>query len=146
MQAIRRCSVTEPPETAVVEFTISTTPATEQSTGSEESDGAGRGDAQDENEDVSVDEDADEATILPPAKLRDPIRMFGVLHIPTSLRTAQSEAIKMVDIIPMLASVDAQMKEIEIQIRRARKHRGKADTVEKAQVLVEARTEQVAMT
>jgi hypothetical protein len=136
MQAIRRCSVTEPPETAVVEFTISTTPATEQSTGSEESDGAGRGDAQDENEDVSVDEDADEATILPPAKLRDP----------TSLRTAQSEAIKMVDIIPMLASVDAQMKEIEIQIRRARKHRGKADTVEKAQVLVEARTEQVAMT
>jgi hypothetical protein len=61
---------------------------------------------------------------------RDPIRMFGILT-PQSLRTAQKEAIEMVEgIIPRLVSIDAEMKEVEIQVRRARKFRAKAEAVE----------------
>jgi hypothetical protein len=61
---------------------------------------------------------------------RDPLRMFGILT-PQSLRTAQKEAIEMVEgIIPRLVSIDVQMKEVEIQVRRARKFRGKAEGVE----------------
>jgi coiled-coil domain-containing protein 115 len=61
---------------------------------------------------------------------RDPLRMFGILT-PQSLRMAQKEAIEMVEgIIPKLVSIDAEMKEVEIQVRRARKFRGKAEGVE----------------
>jgi coiled-coil domain-containing protein 115 len=61
---------------------------------------------------------------------RDPLRMFGILT-PQSLRTAQKDAIEMVKvIIPKLVSIDAEMKEVEIQVRRARKFRGKAEGVE----------------
>jgi hypothetical protein len=61
---------------------------------------------------------------------RDPLRMFGILT-PQSLRTAQKGAIEMVEgIIPKLVSIDAEMKEVEIQVRRARKFRGKAQGAE----------------
>jgi hypothetical protein len=61
---------------------------------------------------------------------RDPPRMFGILT-PQSLRTAQKEAVEMVEgIIPRLVSIDAEMREVEIQVRRARKFRGKAEGVE----------------
>lgn len=51
----------------------------------------------------------------------DPLLMFGVLTPPT-LRQAQSSATELVeDIVPRLASVDAEMRELEIEIRRARK-------------------------
>lgn len=64
-------------------------------------------------------------------KPKDPIRMFGILT-PKALRLAQGGAIKMVeDLVPKLASVDAEMKEVEIKIRRARKHRAKAEALEK---------------
>jgi hypothetical protein len=64
-------------------------------------------------------------------KPKDPMRMFGIL-IPQALRLAQAGAIKMVeDLVPKLASVDAEMKEVEIKIRRARKHRAKAEALEK---------------
>lgn len=52
----------------------------------------------------------------------DPLLMFGILT-PPILRQAQSSAIELVEeIIPRLASVDAEMREAEIGIRRARKH------------------------
>ena len=58
---------------------------------------------------------------------RDPILMFG-LFVPPSLRTAQKEAINMLEnIIPQLINIDAEMKTTEISIRRARKHRAKAE-------------------
>jgi hypothetical protein len=61
---------------------------------------------------------------------RDPLRMFGILT-PQSLRTAQKEAIEMVEaIIPRLVSIDAEMREVEIQVRRARKFRVKAEGLE----------------
>jgi len=52
----------------------------------------------------------------------DPIRMFAVLPPPT-LRSAQKDAVNMVSTIPKLVSVDQEMKEIEIRIRRARKYK-----------------------
>ena len=61
----------------------------------------------------------------------DPLQWFGILT-PGSLRHAQSQAIQAVqDVIPRLASVDAEMASIEIQVRRARKKRAKAEAAEK---------------
>jgi hypothetical protein len=63
-------------------------------------------------------------------KPKDPLRMFGILT-PQALRLAQGGAIKMVeDIVPKLVQVDAEMKEVEIKIRRARKFRAKAEAAE----------------
>lgn len=59
-------------------------------------------------------------------KSNDPLRWFGILT-PAPLREAQKEAAKMVeDVIPRLASLDAEMAAIELSVRRARKKRGKA--------------------
>jgi hypothetical protein len=64
-------------------------------------------------------------------KPKDPLRMFGILT-PQALRLAQGGAINMVeDIVPKLVQVDAEMKEVEIKIRRARKFRAKAEAAEK---------------
>jgi hypothetical protein len=61
---------------------------------------------------------------------KDPLRMFGLLT-PPALRQAQSESIKFVeDVIPRLVSIDNEMKEMEIRIRRARKYKGKAEAKE----------------
>ncbi|KAM3510161.1 hypothetical protein MY10362_000200 [Beauveria mimosiformis] len=56
----------------------------------------------------------------------DPIRWFGVL-VPQALRDTQSHARRAVqDVIPRLASVQAEMAHVEIEVRRARKRRAKA--------------------
>lgn len=56
----------------------------------------------------------------------NPLRWFGVL-VPQALRDAQSEAVRTVeDILPRLASVQAGMAQVEIEVRRARKRRAKA--------------------
>ena len=53
---------------------------------------------------------------------KNPLNMFGIL-VPPSLRSAQRSAITIVEsVIPQLACIDAEMKEMEIRIRRARKH------------------------
>ncbi|POS87762.1 hypothetical protein EPUL_001070, partial [Erysiphe pulchra] len=56
----------------------------------------------------------------------DPIRMFGILT-PASLRLVQTDSIKMVNIIPRLVELDAELAQIEIEIRRLRKRRTKAE-------------------
>lgn len=56
---------------------------------------------------------------------RDPLRWFGVLT-PLSLRQTQACAAESVDeVIPRLASLSAEMQDLEIQVRRARKKRAK---------------------
>lgn len=65
----------------------------------------------------------------------DPMRMFGLLT-PSTLRAAQKEGIQMVeDTIPNILAVDAQLKELEIAIRRARKFLGKATEREEKETL-----------
>lgn len=68
-----------------------------------------------------------------PKLLKDPIRWYG-LFAPPALRSAQANAVQAVqDIIPRLVSVNAEMLDVEIQVRRARKKRAKADAADKKQ-------------
>lgn len=71
--------------------------------------------------------EADESTTKPrQPKSRDPLGWFGIL-VPPPLRQAQSHAVSAVETaIPRLVTIDAEMKDIEIRIRRARKKRAKA--------------------
>lgn len=86
--------------------------------------------ALDENEDAG--EDAKKQPVAA-AATGDPIRWFGVL-VPPALREAQSRAVEAVeDVIPRLASVQAEMAHVEIEVRRARKKRAKASGGEKKQ-------------
>ncbi|GAB1320696.1 hypothetical protein MFIFM68171_10906 [Madurella fahalii] len=60
----------------------------------------------------------------------DPLRWFGILT-PLPLRQAQGQAIKSIeDIIPRLATVSAEMAGVELEVRRARKRRVKAEKTE----------------
>ncbi|RDW59581.1 hypothetical protein BP6252_12668 [Coleophoma cylindrospora] len=114
MQASRLCSIT--PTASAVDFAVCQPPQGAQT------------------EANPADRDAP----LPNPQ-KDPIRMFGILT-PQSLRVAQSEAIKAVeDIIPKILSTDAEMKEVEIKIRRGRKHKAKAEAAEVKQAMEEQR-------
>ncbi|RYP22248.1 hypothetical protein DL765_001762 [Monosporascus sp. GIB2] len=58
---------------------------------------------------------------------RDPLRWFGLLT-PMALRQAQAQSIRAVEqVIPRLVSVSADMAQVEIEVRRARKKRAKAE-------------------
>jgi hypothetical protein len=58
----------------------------------------------------------------------DPLRWFGILT-PMPLRTAQAHSIKVVEeVIPRLVTVNAEMHQVEIEIRRARTRRVTAET------------------
>lgn len=57
-----------------------------------------------------------------PRKSKDPLRWFGILS-PPSLRQAQDSASALVETAVKLSSVDAEMKGMEIEIRRARKRK-----------------------
>ncbi|EPQ65606.1 hypothetical protein BGT96224_1916B [Blumeria graminis f. sp. tritici 96224] len=51
---------------------------------------------------------------------RNAIRMFGILT-PQALRLAQTDSVKMVEeIIPKIATVNAEMIKLEVEIYRAR--------------------------
>ncbi|KAF5609717.1 vacuolar ATPase assembly VMA22 [Fusarium pseudoanthophilum] len=62
---------------------------------------------------------------------KNPLQWFG-LFAPMPLRTAQTHSIKAVEeVIPRLVSVNAEMLHVEIEVRRARKRRAKAEAAEK---------------
>ncbi|KAH7243307.1 uncharacterized protein BKA55DRAFT_692469 [Fusarium redolens] len=62
---------------------------------------------------------------------KNPLQWFG-LFAPMPLRTAQAHSVKAVEeIIPRLVSVNAEMLHVEIEVRRARKRRAKAEAAEK---------------
>lgn len=52
---------------------------------------------------------------------RDPLRWFGILTPPALRASQQSFKVAVSESIPRLASVMAEMKEVEIEVRRARK-------------------------
>ncbi|KAI0526557.1 hypothetical protein F5B22DRAFT_165396 [Xylaria bambusicola] len=57
----------------------------------------------------------------------DPLRWYGLLT-PMSLRQAQTQSIRAVEhVIPRLVSLDVEMAGVEIEVRRARKRRAKAE-------------------
>jgi hypothetical protein len=60
-------------------------------------------------------------------KSKDPLRWFGLLT-PAPLRTAQAQSLRAVEhIIPRLVTVNAEMASLEIEVRRVRKRRAKAE-------------------
>ncbi|KAL2136321.1 hypothetical protein VTI74DRAFT_4355 [Chaetomium olivicolor] len=65
----------------------------------------------------------------------DPLRWFGILT-PLPLRQAQGQAINAVEeIIPRLATLSAEMAGIELEVRRARKKRAKAEKAEEKKTM-----------
>lgn len=74
-----------------------------------------------------------------PHKSHDPLRWFGILT-PMTLRQAQSQAIKAVEqIIPKLVTINAEMADVEIRVRRARKKRAKAEAAAVKQLTEEVK-------
>ncbi len=68
----------------------------------------------------------DESKSKEPLAKNDPIRMFGILT-PPALRLTQQDALQIIEkMVPALLSVDMQMRDLEIKVRRARKFRAKA--------------------
>jgi hypothetical protein len=84
---------------------------------------------------AATKDEADEATEKTPPKKAvvsktDPIRWFGLIT-PSSLKMAQSQATKALqETVPRLVQLDAEMREVEIQVRRARKYLVKAQAGE----------------
>ncbi|KAH6627755.1 hypothetical protein F5144DRAFT_549166 [Chaetomium tenue] len=69
------------------------------------------------------------------AKPVDPLRWFGILT-PLPLRQAQGHAIKAVEeIIPRLATLNTAMAAVELEVRRARKKRAKAEKAEEKKLV-----------
>ncbi|EOO02217.1 hypothetical protein UCRPA7_2213 [Phaeoacremonium minimum UCRPA7] len=81
-------------------------------------------------DDVKSDSQSnDDGQEKPTQKPKDPLRWFGVLT-PMPLRVAQKEAIEAVeDIVPKLVSINAEMIEVEIQVRRQKKRRAKTEAI-----------------
>ncbi|KAK4106846.1 hypothetical protein N658DRAFT_491470 [Parathielavia hyrcaniae] len=70
-------------------------------------------------------------------KAADPLRWFGILT-PLPLRQAQGHAIQAVeDVIPRLATLSVEMGLVELEVRRARKRRAKAEKAEERKKLAE---------
>lgn len=72
------------------------------------------------------EEEGEEQDTKPP---KTPLFWFGILSPGAqSLRSAQTASASMIStIIPKIASLDCEMRELEIRIRRARKFRAKAE-------------------
>jgi len=118
VQAARLCRVTARPETGAALFEIAAV--------------GGVLDGEEKRTDAPKEEGEADEQAARTSRSRDPIRMFGILA-PRALRRAQGGAVKMVeDVVPRLVSLDAEMKEVEIGIRRARKRRAKAEALEEA--------------
>ncbi|KAJ3528093.1 hypothetical protein NM208_g10376 [Fusarium decemcellulare] len=74
-------------------------------------------------------------------KNRNPLHWFGIFA-PMPLRNAQTQSIQAVEeIIPKLVSVNAEMLHVEIEVRRARKRRAKAEAAAKKEIGPTASTE-----
>ncbi|KAK0753161.1 hypothetical protein B0T18DRAFT_7610 [Schizothecium vesticola] len=115
-----------------------------------EKDGDGQTEADDDAGEHTSDEQpqADGDDIKPAGKLpipsNDPLRWFGILT-PAPLREAQKDAVEMVeDVIPRLASLDAEMVAIELAVRRARKRRGKGEIAARKAEVEQERAEVIA--
>ena len=87
--------------------------------GSEEEEEEGKG----RKDDSGEGEKEKEESVTKPV---DPLRWFGLLA-PMPLRNAQGLSVEAVEqVIPRLVTVDAEMLNLEIEVRRARKKRYKA--------------------
>jgi hypothetical protein len=90
------------------------------------------GDTLDENAEKGEEQDS-EPTSKPRKMKKDPLQWFGLLT-PMPLRQAQNQSLRIVEqIVPKLASTNAEMASVEIEVRRARKKRAKAEAASNKQ-------------
>jgi hypothetical protein len=88
--------------------------------------------AEEFNDNDETEPEKEDRTDKKTHRARDPLRWFGFV-VPMSLRDAQAKASKSItDLVPKLAMMDAEMRGLEIEIRRARKRRAKAEADEAA--------------
>ncbi|KAF7941586.1 uncharacterized protein EAE97_006423 [Botrytis byssoidea] len=126
IQAQRLCNVTIPENASNTQSTKLTPPLfaiNESSTSESESDLL--------KKDTNGDDDTKTAL------KKDPLRMFG-LFTPQALKDTKEDSIKLMDVIPKLINTEKAMEDLEIRIRRARKHRGKAEIEEQKNLPAEA--------
>lgn len=118
MQALRQVGISNKEKPV---FSISTVPQnTKTDAPSPEKGEKSPEEAQDDN-DSDIKEKQTEKVVN-----RDPLKWFGFVT-PSALRNAQSSSVQAIEtIIPRLASVNAEMMDVEIEVRRARKKRSKA--------------------
>lgn len=134
MQASRKLDIGAQGPNSLPLFTVAPVPK-------EENEAMVDGEKEDK-EDKEANEDANndandsqekEASKKNAKTVKDPLRWYG-LFAPPALRSAQTTAIQTVeDTIPRLVTVNAEMLEVEIQIRRAKKKRAKAEATGKKQ-------------
>ncbi|KAI0902474.1 hypothetical protein F4806DRAFT_490947 [Annulohypoxylon nitens] len=130
MQASRTVLITkdEGQESPVPKFAIEAEPKESRKEAASNGDGAEEVVAEGGGEKKEADVvDADVDVSPPKIQRKDPLRWFGLLT-PMALRQAQAQSIEAVEqVIPRLASVNAEMAQVEIEVRRARKKRAKAE-------------------
>lgn len=120
MQAVRILSIDSDDET--LRFTIKGAVSETEEENNE------KGEAEEEDDKPAKNEDDENTTAKTKAATQpaNPLRWFGVLA-PMPLRNAQSLSIEAVEqVIPRLVTVNAEMLNLEIEVRRARKKRTKA--------------------
>ncbi|KAF7541193.1 hypothetical protein G7Z17_g12026 [Cylindrodendrum hubeiense] len=82
-----------------------------------------------ETEKQGDEEDSEKPARKKNKKNKNPLHWFG-LFAPMPLRTAQTQSVQAVEeVIPRLVSINAEMLNLEIEVRRARKRRAKAEAV-----------------
>ena len=118
MQAPRRVEIGAPPSNAFAVKRLDREAPVSQEPEPDAEEGAADG----------KDKESSTASV---AKLKDPLRWFGLLT-PMPLRQAQGQSVQAIEeVIPKLVSVNAEMAQVEIEVRRARKKRAKAEAAEK---------------
>lgn len=147
MQAIRSIAFSDTASPASPVFTVtthgpgSTAPAKAEQT--EEVEVENQGEAQDEEEAETRQDDEGEKPESRQKHSGDPLRWFGILT-PMPLRQAQKLAVESVeDVIPRLATLSTQMADIELQVRRARKKRAKAEKLKQQHSQQGGQTDQI---
>lgn len=126
MQAIRLLDI-EVDEKEIPSFSIIDAPIEEP----EKEEGATSEGNDGESEEKTEKDTTKESTPKKPKKNRNPLHWYGIFA-PMPLRTAQAQSVQAVEkIIPRLVSVNAEMLNVEIEVRRARKRRAKAEAAAK---------------
>ncbi|KAM0303597.1 hypothetical protein ACHAPM_003166 [Fusarium culmorum] len=134
MQAIRLLSIGQNEHQSPV-FSLFNTPEEEEEKGKGKEEGEGeeqsKSSTTEELKRGPKSETKEEKPAEKKRKNKNPLHWFG-LFAPMGLRTAQTQSIKAVeDVIPRLVSINAEMLDVEIEVRRARKRRAKAEMAEK---------------
>ncbi|KAI8715549.1 hypothetical protein NCS52_01062900 [Fusarium sp. LHS14.1] len=126
MQAIRLLDI-EVDDKEIPSFSIIDAPIEEP----EKEEGATTGGNGGESEEKTEKDSTKESTQKKPKKNKNPLHWYGIFA-PMPLRTAQTQSVQAVEnIIPRLVSVNAEMLNVEIEVRRARKRRAKAEAAAK---------------